>query len=203
MQKFLILIVFAFSSLTIWGQNSSANDFVCPAETVEKVSSRGIKIGAKMDDVLNNFDLDKEGNPQIRNAGSGSNKDIGLEEFVVRPKPNDKRFEGVSSYFFQFLDDELVGFVANYTKPKWKNVNQFTETLVKILGLPNIEKWSNQNDYVNGLQCGNYRILLTSSGEAGGGTLSVEDTRLYGILEQRKQKLEDEIREKNIKAFKP
>ena len=201
-KKILIAGLYIFSGLSVWGQNPAQESAVCSEKIVEKVASRGIKVGAKIDEILDVFASTEEEKKQIRNNGSGSRRtNIGYEFFGASPKPDDKRFEGIGSYAFSFLDGQLEGFSVYYIKPAWKDVDQFTDTIVAQLDLPDVKYWNKQNNVSNNLQCGNYSIQISLGGT--GGSLQINNLQLTRILEQREQKLREETREKDIKAFKP
>lgn len=201
-KKILIAGLYIFSSLWVWGQNPAQESAVCSEKMVEKVTSRGIKAGAKINEILDMFASTEEEKKRIRNSASGARRsNIGYEFFGASPKPDDKRFEGIGSYTFNFLDGQLEGFSVYYTKPDWKNVDQFTAAVAAQLDLPDVKYWNKRNDVSNNLQCGNYLIHLTLGGT--GGNLSIHNLQTTKILEQREQKLKEETREKDIKAFKP
>lgn len=201
-KKIFVVILLAFSSLSILGQNSNNENTACSDKAVEKISSRGIKIGAKIDDILSIFASTEEEKNQIRNSSSGPKKtNIGYEFFGASAKPDDKRFEGISSYVFYFLDGRVVGFSVIYTKPDWKDIDQFTNKIIEFFDLPDIKLWNKQNSNVNYIQCGDYRIGASLAGTYS--SLDIYNLQTGKILEQREQKLKEEIREKDIKEFKP
>lgn len=192
------------TGISIFGQNPTEKSAVCTNETVQKISSRGIKIGANLDDVINLFASTEEEKNRIRNSVSGPIKtNIGYEIFAASPKPNDKKFEGIDSYIFYFLDNQLVGFGVQYPKPIWTDVNQFNEKLIEFFNLPNLEYWNRQNGVRNNIKCGDYVIGVFSAGSGNNSRLDIYNVQTEKILEQRESKLKEETREKDIKAFKP
>jgi hypothetical protein len=184
---------------SIYGQET--NTTICTNKAIEKVNSRGVKIGLKIDEVLNLFNLTEEEKQRILNNANASSKvAFGSKGFVVYPKLNDEKFDGISGYSFGFLDDRLVSFNVGYSKPKWKDANQFGSKIIKFFDLPKIENWESNAGSLN-IQCENHYIRLYASNSSS--SFSISDTRVRIILEEREQKILEEKREKEIKAFKP
>ena len=201
--KFLLSIVLiGIFVISAFGQNAVGKTTVCTDKTIANILSRGIKIGAKIDDVLNMFASTDEEKRQVRNNRGGPiQTDIGYESFGAGPKSNDERFNGVSGYSFDFLDGHLVSFSANYNKPRWLNVSQFRDKLAENFSLPKIESWNMLAVNQMNFQCENYLINLYVSSSLS--SFGVTDTRIYRMLETRRKNLEDEQRERDIKVFKP
>ena len=171
----------------------------CSNETVEKISSRGIKIGTKIDDLLSLFATDETQKVQLRNSASGpDSKHLGFEFFGVQPLPidvkPDGKFDGISSYVFTLLDEKLAGFTVRYSRPKWKDSKQFAETMIAALSLPTIDKWERDDT----LYCGDYKLFVSNSG-----TFVIEDRRLNTIIAERKKKYEEDQRIADLKKFRP
>ncbi len=196
----IISIIIICLVCSIYGQET--NTTVCTNKVIEKVNSRGIKIGLKTDEVLNLFDLTETEKQQIINkANTNPKAAFGSKSFVVYPKSNNEKFDGIIVYSFGFLDDNLVNFNVSYSKPKWKDVNQFGNTMIKIFDLPKIESWGVFPENLD-IQCENYHILLSAPKDSNG-SFSISDNRVKQILEEREQKFIEEKREREIKAFKP
>ena len=154
-----IFVVITTSVIFGFGQNATEKTVICTNDTVEKISSRGIKIGSKLDDILNLFASTEEEKQRIRNSASGPKRTkVGYEFFSAQPKLNDEKFVGISNYTFEFLDNRLAGFSVGYAKPKWKDVSQFTEKLAEIFNLPNVENWNTQPSGTKSIQCENYLV---------------------------------------------
>lgn len=205
--KFLLLVsmILTLSVVFASGQKVSFKQASCTNRNVEEVSSRGIKIGAKIEEVLNLFASNEEDKQKIRNNSSGRKRtNVGYEFFSATPPPDAERFAGIDSYVFDFLDGRLVGFNVGYTKPRWKNANHFAEKITEIFDLPAVEHWSG-SDYQTAIQCENYRIQIQVSNDSDNARsyFSIYDNRIGEILKQREQKFEDEQREKDLKLFKP
>lgn len=201
------MITMLATATTASGQNVSFKPGeICTNRNVEVISSREIiKIGAKIDDVLNLFASTEEEKRKIRSNSSGRKRtNIGYEVFVAAPKPNDARFEGISYYIFNFLDGNLMSFTVSYTKPRWRDAKQFAERMSEIFNLPEAEFWENQVTRAM-LQCENYQIRVDVENdiETAKSFFGVYDNRIEEILKQRQQKFEDEQRDKDLKTFKP
>lgn len=198
------LVLLTLSVTSTFGQNTKPA--VCTNETAEKISSRGINVGANINDVLSLFASTEEEKQRIRNSYSRHNK-LGYEFFAVSPNQNPKQinelFAGISDYTFNFLDNRLTGFSVSYNKPKWRNTEQFTGKMAEIFELPPIENWILQPDGTLNIQCGDYQILTQANFAGERSSFNIHDTRLGKILKQREQKAEDEQREKDLKTFKP
>ena len=223
MKILLANLVLIFAGLTIFGQVTSENSAVCTNETVEKISSRGIKLGMKQEEVLKLFTengiltavnyeyLQNEGRSKVsfveRDYQSINNSlqtrasaVFGFSATVLAPKDKIK-FDGISHYDLGFLDNRLTFFRVYYTKPQWKDQQQFIRKLSEILNLPIKEDLLNSNSYK--LKCGDYEV---------GFEIKYNDEARYAmlvsansdeIIQQRRKKADDEQREKDIKIFKP
>lgn len=173
---------------------------VCTNETVAGISSRGIKVGIGLDEVLATFAKDEASKARLRNSPAGlKRRHLGFEFFGAEPLPSEVgvggRFQGISSYTFSFVDGKLAGFGVRYVKPEWKNVEQFADTMSGLLRLPKI-------DPNNGLQCGDYMISVYA-GQGSGGALSIEDRRLNALIQERDEKYKEDQRNADLKWFKP
>jgi hypothetical protein len=201
---FFLLMLLVVSVLGQSGGKTS----VCTNEMVEKISSRGIKIGSKLDDVINLLASTEEEKQRIRNVSSANyKKSLGYAFFGVSPNQNpnqiNERFGGISDYTFNFLDNGLTGFSVSYNKPKWRDTKQFVAKMAEILGLPDVENWNIDSDGRSEIQCGNYLLYAKTDNQIDRSSFGIRDNRIPQILEQRKQKAEDEQREKDLKTFKP
>lgn len=195
-----------------YGQEAK-ND-VCTNKVVDKINSRGVKIGLKIDEVLNLFDLTEEAKQsyineykkQSQSENESSVGKFGYINFLITPKQNNGKFDGIETYSFGFFDGQLVSFSVNYAKLKWVNLSQFTNTLIRFFDLPKIENWQLDGGSRMKIQCGNYFIYsrtLDGNGTQVSSSFSIGDNRPDSIIRDRRQKFIEEIREKEIKAFKP
>ena len=199
---FFSAMIFILSAF-VFGQNGAQNNSSCTGETVQKISSRGIKIGAEMNDVINLF-AETESEKQVIQKAV---RDFGVEykslNFGLDGKlrqPNE-RFEGISDYNFNFLDNRLSGFYVSYTKPVWDNTAQFTAKMAEIFNLPDLKNWETFQENGLTLKYGNYKIITQTDG--GRSSFNIDDNRIGDILRERKRKADAEQREKDLKTFKP
>lgn len=203
-----VFVLMVLSAASAFGQNAAQKSAVCTDEVIQRISSRGIKIGADINDVLALFALTEEEKQKIRSSASRQGKaNFGYEFFGVSPNRNlnqvNERFAGISDYIFDFLDERLNGFSVSYDKPKWRDAEQFAGKMAEIFDLPDLGNWRKQSNEVIDIQCGNYRLSAQTDSQTARSTFGIYDTRLVQILEQRKRKGEDEQREKDLKTFKP
>jgi len=192
----------SFFILVLFVGSACAQTPTCTDSTIAKISSRGIKIGESMNDLLSLFASTDEDKNKIRPNYSGPNqRSIGFEVFsagtagVSQPD----RFDGISGYIFYVLDDKLAGFSVTYTKPKWENPNQFIDKMAGFFDLPKADQW--KGDTIRQLQCENYSLHAQLLGS--GAIFTVTDARLASILKDRQQAADREQREKDSKVFKP
>lgn len=108
----------------------------CTNETVSGISSRGIAIGAKLEDILNLFAKDDAEKAGVLSRGSKFGH-LGYLSFSIPPRPADTgpdgRFEGITNYHFTFLDKRLTGFSIYYSKPMWASAEQFADLMSERL----------------------------------------------------------------------
>ena len=185
-------------SIAVSAQPATAAAPVCTNETVAGISSRGIKIGTKLDEILSIFATNEEQKEKMRRnqPSAGSKRHLGYEVFSAEPidgGPNGK-FEGISGYTFTFLDEKLTGFTVRYTKPKWKDGGQFADTMSGLLSLPKIDPNS-------GLICGDYLIRVYAWQDSS--SFNVNDQRLDKIIKERVEKQNEDQRNADLKKFKP
>lgn len=189
-KNIFILTIVILSVVSVFGQKPATKSAVCTDETVRKISSRGINIGANDGDVVNRFALTKEEKRKLLNSSSGGDNDrIGYKFFSISPaqNPQDEELAGISDYTFSFLDKRLTGFTIFYNKPIWENTEQFTTKMAETFALPNIKSWNSEPDGTLWLQCGNYKIT-TQTFNFGRSSIGVYDNRIRQTLEQRRRK---------------
>ena len=176
----------------------------CSDASIAGFSSRGIKLGLTVNDVITIFATTDEERFRLRSGSRSTNDDIGYESFGASPIANEQ-FSGISHYGFQFLDGRLVSFSVNYLKPKWSSVMQFRDKLGESINLPKTDEWKAEFANRISTDCGNYTIKLwvtpdfrdTYSG------LQISDNRVPLVLKERRSKIDEKQREKDLKVFKP
>lgn len=200
MRTILLAFFIVASPLLLFGQNTTST--VCDNQTAETISSRGIKLEMSPIEILNLF-VRTEAEKQ---AVLQQQPNFGYLSFVIKPRKEDLNFEGINLYYLSFLDNQLNSFTIYYAKPKWKDGTQFVETIIKSFNLPTKDKWL--ADANNGrsfqLNCGDYTIKTNlAMFENPDNELSVYNNKLNAIIRERREKAEDEVRQRDIKAFKP
>lgn len=218
----LILILTVPLPIASFGQKTNAANTVCTDQTAQKISSRGITLGMKLSDVLNLLPLSNE-DKQAARSSVAKQSHYGFSAYDFYPTRNDTKFEGIRSYNFRFFDEQLVSLGITYDQPKWKDVNEFGETIIKTFNLPKIENWRTLEQRrremaekrmggieppIRGelsLQCENHFILLVAPYGYEGTEqppeimrLTVSDNRYIKVMLERERKAYEEK-----KVFKP
>ena len=222
--KILITVLFlAFSAFSVFGQNAAEKTSLCTNQDVEKISSRGIRLGMNQEEVLNLFSengyltltsgeyLQNEGRTKyttseveyqnvLNNLQNQANPRFGFSITSVVPK-NKLKFDGIARYDLGFLDNRLAILNAHYSKPNWESHEQFIRRMSEILNLPFQENFLNNNPY--SLKCGDYTVQFISNNNDEARSSMNLSANVNEIIRQRRKKADDEQREKDIKAFKP
>ncbi len=218
----LILILTIALPVASFGQKTNAANTVCTDQTARKISSRGITLGMKLNDVLNLLPLSNE-DKQVARGSVAKQSRNGFSAYDFYPTRNDTKFEGIRSYNFRFFDEQLVSLEVTYDQPKWKDVNEFGETIINTFNLPRIENWKTLEQRrremwekrigsieppIRGelsLQCENhYLLLVVPHGYEGTEQppetmrLKVSDNRYIKVMLERERKAYEEK-----KVFKP
>ena len=216
------LTIIVLSFVSAFGQNAAQNNLPCTNQTVENISSRGIKLGMSRDETLNLFlengrlgiavyvYLQDEGRSEfgiseveyksaLNELQSRAKRNFGYWTISLVPKDT-RRFDGIWSYDLGFLDERLVFFKVHYLKPDWESLDQFADKSSEILNLP---KQPHQDNNPRIVKCGDYTIQFSEyirdeSRYAMSVSADVDET-----LRQRGKNAADEQRKKDIKVFKP
>ena len=218
-----LLTIIVLSFVSAFGQNATENSLPCTNQTVEKISSRGIRLGMSIQETLNLFtENDKLIAANVSYPENGSAATITRVELdfqttlerqqeyaknnfgfslIVLSTINKPNFDGILRYGLGFLDNRLAFFSVYYSKPNWESQEQFIRTLSEMLNLPVREKDLNTSPY--SVKCGDYTVMFyTNYLDEVRYSMSVS-ANVDGIVTQRRKKAEDEQRKKDIKAFKP
>jgi len=223
MKNLLSILLLTFSTFSVFGQDAVNKTPLCTNQTVEKISSRGVRLGMPLQETLNLFAADNkltavkvsypenggaaitsiiemDFQPTIERSQEYAKKNFGYSSFALSVK-NKTNFEGISHYYLGFLDNRLTYFSVHYLKPKWESQNEFVKTLSEILNLPVQENFSNNSPY--SVKCGDFTVgFRTDYIDEARYSMSVS-ANVDEILTQRRKKAEDEQKEKDIKAFRP
>ena len=169
----------------------------CTLTLAQSPTIRGIKLGMTSEEVLAMFPGQSQ-NPTIRAALANASKAFGVARFTV--SPNDKRFEGVNEFDFEFLDDHLTSFYVGYSGPEWNNVREFISVLSSSLKLPGVEYWEPSDaETFRRLNCAGFEIRALTGG--GGASNFVKVSNL--LAPQTVMTRQNEAKEKARQAFKP
>jgi len=206
-----------------FGQNAVDKAPLCTNQTVEKISSRGVRLGITLQEILNLFaennkltavnisypenagaavittiELDFQVTLERHQEYAKKNFGFSFASLGVKNKPN---FDGISHYDLGFLDNRLAFFNVYHLKPKWENIEQFIGKLSETLSLPDAKEWNFNNR--SSVNCDDYIVEAGESYQDEARYSMLVSSKIDEILRQRRKKAEDEQREKDIKAFRP
>jgi hypothetical protein len=221
MKVLITLVVLSVS--TILGQNAVNKATVCSGQDVKNISSRGIRLGMDQEEVLRIFSengkltLADGEYLQNENRTVYTTREVELQAYpyrlndraaaafgysFTRVVPKDAvKFDGIARYELGFLDKKLAVFRVNYVKPQWESQSQFIRKLSEILNLSVPADGLDGSPYV--IRCGDHSVeFMQNQNDEARFSLQVS-ADVDGITRQRRKKAADELREKDIKAFKP
>ncbi len=192
------LTIFAGYSFS---QSDASDKALCTNQTVEKIESRGIKVGMKIEDILNIFASDEEEKEKLRQRESRDSyrRHLGFESISLRPQKKDtepgKRFEDIVAYGFEFLDERVLSFTVYYQWTNWKDSKQFAEKVSESLNLPGVDNWTIERSQAQ-LNCGDYLIIASYQGNSRFEVRNMSESKIFA---ERVEKHNEETR----KRFRP
>ena len=221
-KNMILLMIIALSFVSAFGQNATENGSFCTNQTVENISSRGIKLGMSREETINLFAengrltagyseylgnelryavyvSEVEYQNTLNKLQNQSERMFGLSTITVVPKDKTK-FDGIAYYDLGFLDNRLAFFRVHYTKPRWRSREEFTTKLSEILSLPKPQS-NTGNPY--SVKCGNYSVDFDVTNDDEARYVMWVSANINEVTQQRRKKADDEQREKDIKIFKP
>jgi hypothetical protein len=161
----------------VYSQQTVARSSQCSAKLAQSPAVRGIKLGMTLDDVLVLFPGSREDayiKNEIANVGSYSGIDtlprFGVVNFSVIPAQysTKQKFAGIESLSFTFLDDRLVVYSVQYSRPPWPRLDEFVDKVAGAFDLPAADKWTSENAQRKSLECDGFRLqAFTRDGRAG------------------------------------
>lgn len=208
---FSILIIAAVPVISVFGQNFVQSQSVCRNQTIEKISSRGISLEMSLETIFEALAedgklslasvsySDKTGNsvtaveaelkPTIIRLQERARQNFDFSSVAVVPKDK-TRFDGISRYYFGFLDNRLAFFSVYYLKPKWENLEQFAAEMSELLNLPIQEKPLNFEVHV--AKCGVYAVEFRRNYRDASDYSMTVTKNVDQILTERRKKHQDE-----------
>lgn len=200
MKQLLALTIILVSATFTLAQAQAANGSPqqrCTLTLAQSPTIRGFKLGMTVDEVLARFPSQSQ-SPTIRAALDHAPKAFGVARFSV--SPNDKAFEGINTFDFEFLDNDLTSFYVAYTGPEWNSVREFISALSSSLKLPGIEYWEPSDaETYRSLKCDGFDVRAVIGG--GGPSNFVKVSNL--LAPQTVMARQNEAKEKARQAFRP
>jgi hypothetical protein len=136
-----------------------------------------MKLGMTLDEVLAFFPGSREDEyikNEIANVGSYSGittlPRFGVVNFSVNPAQysSKQKFAGIESLSFTFLDDHLVVYSVQYSRPPWPKLDEFVDKVAGAFHLPAADKWTSENALRKNLECDGFKLqAFTQDGRAG------------------------------------
>lgn len=193
----LVLAMFAFGQT----QTGTSPEPRCTLTLAQSPTIRGVKLGMTTEEVLALFPGRSE-SPTIRSALNDAPKAFGVARFGVSISRDDKPFDGVNQFDFEFLDDHLTSFYVGYNGPEWKSVDEFISRLSTSLKMPGVEYWEphTQETSYKSLKCAGFDFRVAVTGDGGNSNyVRVSDPRAPQTVAARQK----EVKEKARREFKP
>ena len=134
----------------------------CSLRLPQSPAVRGMKLGMTLDEVLAFFPGSREDEyikNEIANVGSYSGittlPRFGVVNFSVNPAQysSKQQFAGIESLSFTFLDDHLVVYSVQYSRPPWPKLDEFVDKVAGAFHLPAADKWTSENALRKNLEC--------------------------------------------------
>ena len=203
MKRFLSMTVFiAAAVVSGYGQAANQPTSQCTLKVAQAPTIRGLKLGMKMDDVLEMFPGSRENDQYIRDLLAGNDlwPNFGVLSFNISPNmyPGKERFAGVSALYFTFVDARLVQYTVQYGRPPWPRLDDFINKTAGALKLPQADSWVRDNEQRKNLMCDGFSIWAEAH-DGSGSLILRAGVNPNKILDERRVAAEEEER----RTFKP
>lgn len=204
MKEILVVMIMAVLGISTLGQTQSGASprGKCALTVAQSPEVRGIRLGMSAEEVLRLFPVSSDAR-EIRASLSWADKQFGVAKFNVNPDrySSKAKFEGISQFTFEFLDNRLSSLFVGYNGPEWKSVDEFISRLSETLNLPGAKDWEPSNiDSLKTLRCEGFEIKTFIGGTNGGSNYVVI---VSPAAEQMVRDRQAEAKEKARKGFKP
>ena len=236
-----VVLLLAFSSLNLGqgnAQRAPAPAAKCTLTLAQAPELRGIRLGINQAQVVARFPglsidrPDKLGESRVRlnlmaalfyQRGT-STRDRAVQADIASGTADTPSFtvdgsrfpdlKGVRKIQLRFVDGRLAYVMVGYDDSvKWDGVDDFVDTVAKILGLPRAWQVPRDSDSIGKaeeLRCDGFLMTATLGGDTTDSSiaaqLSLEDTALTQMVEKRQNDQKEKARredEDRRKAFKP
>jgi hypothetical protein len=161
----------------VYSQQTAVPSTQCSLKLAQSPAIRGIKLGMTLDEVLALFPgsrYDEYIKNEIANVGFYSGVEtlprFGVVHFGVTPAQysTKQKFADIESLSFTFLDDRLVVYGVQYSRPPWPKLDEFIDKVAGAFHLPAADKWTSENSLRKNLECDSFRLqAFTRDGRAG------------------------------------
>ena len=178
----------------VYSQQTAVQSTPCSLKLAQSPAVRGIKLGMKVDEVLALFPGSREDNyikSEISNVGFYSGIEtlprFGVINFAVTPAQysTKEKFDGIESLWFTFLDDRLVVYTVQYSRPPWPKLDEFIDKVAGAFNLPAADKWGSENAFRKNLQCEGFKLQAFSRDGRAGLLLRTDDDPVVTQRERR------------------
>jgi len=234
-----ILLLPAFSSLTMAQGNKSKQTAPvtrCTLTLTQSPQLRGLRLGQNQAQVLARFPglsldhADEFGAARLRlsfvdaDLYQRGSRDRGVQIDLTGTPAEGRSFtidrsrfpdlKGVRRIHLRFVDGRIAYVLVAYDDSfKWNSVEEFAETVSKLLGLPDDWRESSDSDRAKNsreVRCDGFMMTAEIGGDVIdskiGSQLTLEDTSTSQLIEKRRKDKEEQTRraeEDRRKTFKP
>lgn len=164
--KFLLAITILFvATSAVCGQSANMQPSQCSLKLSQSPAVRGIKLEMKLGDVLAMFPGSREDQIVKNNIVSDESfPRFGVVNVGVAPtKYARERFKDIESMYFTFIDEQLVEYHVQYSRPPWPKLDDFVDKVAEALNLPPAQNWASDAPYRKTLDCNGFRIQASTA----------------------------------------
>lgn len=194
-QALSAIIIAAIGTLTLVQAQQTPPVGKCSLTLAQAPEIRSLRLGMTSEDVLKKFPSGADDH-QVKSALSSADKEFGRAKFSISGLDMSRpEYEGVTAFYFEFLDNRLVGLSVSYKSPEWKTLDDFIARLSEAFKLPPASAWDNLNSTNSKtLTCQGFKISA-----AAGSWVSLRTLDADQIVNHRHEEAKEKVR----KAFKP
>ncbi len=187
--------------LSVHAQTTNQETAQCSLKLAQAPAIRGLKLGMKMDEVLNIFPGSRE-NENVKFAISDNEfyPRFGVVDFFIAPAQfaGKERFAGISSLYFVFVEGRMVRYSVEYSRPPWPRTDDFVNKIAGAFQLPPASNWSTDQLGHKNMACDGFRVQITARDGRGSVMVTTGDDPSK-IQRDRRAAIE----EKQRQEFKP
>lgn len=173
----------------------SVSKATCTLNTTQSPDINGVRLGLNTQQVMDLFPGSKD-DAEVR-ADAEKPPSLGVSGFAVKPEKYglEKSFAGTSRFTFNFLDNRLTSFIASYSGPQWKHVDEFVRKFSEGKSLPPVEAWQayvGLDTQMKTLKCDGFEIIVFAGGAGG----NLNYVQMKDVIAEK------ELRDRQVKARK-